>query len=98
MAKRFSFKKNHYQNYLLKKIFNNNNLGNVNYNGVSINTKTIKKNNLFFAIRGKKTDGHKFVREAIKKGAIRSVVSKKIEGISKNKIIKVKNTFSSLND
>jgi len=96
--RKFSFKKNLYQNYLLKKIFNNNNLGNVNYNGVSINTKTIKKNNLFFAIRGKKTDGHKFIREAIKKGAIKSVISKKIKQFSKNKIIKVKNTFSSLND
>jgi len=84
-------------NFLLKKIFNNN-LKNVNYNGVSINTKTIKKNDLFFAIRGKKTDGHKFVRQAIKKGAVKSVISKKIKRLSKNKIIKVKNTFSSLND
>jgi len=63
---------------------------------VSINTKTIKKNNLFFAIRGKKTDGHKFVKAAIKKGAIKSVVSKKIKKLSNSKIIKVKNTLSSL--
>jgi len=95
---KFSFKKTHYQNFLLKKIFNNNKLKNINYNGVSINTKTIKKNNLFFAIRGKKTDGHKFVKEAIKKGAIKSVVSKKIKKLSNSKIIKVKNTFSSLNN
>ena len=81
-----------------KKIFNNNNLKNVNYDGVSINTKTIKKNNLFFAIRGKNTDGHKFVKEAIKKGAIKTVISKKINLLSSNKIIKVKNTFSSLNN
>ena len=96
--KKFSSKKNHYQNFLLKKVFDNNNLRNVNYNNVSINTKTIKKNDLFFAIRGKKTDGHKFAREAIKKGAIKSIISKKIKQLSKNKIIKVKNTFSSLND
>ena len=68
---------------MLKKIFNNNKLKNINYNGVSINTKTIKKNDLFFAIRGKKTDGHKFVKEAIKKGAIKSVISKKIKRLSK---------------
>ena len=96
--RKFSFKKSHYQDFLLKKIFNNKNIKNVNYNGVSINTKTIKKNDLFFAIRGKKTDGHKFVRQAIKKGAVKSVISKKIKRLSKNKIIKVKNTFSSLND
>ena len=76
--RKFSFKKTYYQNILLKKIFNDNNLKNINYNGVSINTKTIKKNNLFFAIRGKKTDGHNFIREAIKKGAVKSVISKKI--------------------
>jgi len=96
--RKFSFKQDHYQDFLLKKIFKNKNINNVNYNGVSINTKTIKKNNLFFAIRGKKTDGHKFVRQAIKKGAVRSVINKKIKILSKNKIIKVKNTFSSLND
>ena len=58
--------------------------------------KTIKENNLFFAICGKKTDGHKFVKEAVRKGAIKSIVSKKIKKLSSNKIIKVKNTFSSL--
>jgi len=96
--KKFLFKKTSYQNFLLKKVFDNNKVKNVNYNGVSINTKTIKKNNLFFAIRGKRTDGHKFVKEAVKKGAIRSIVSKKIKKLSNNKIIKVKNTFSSLNN
>ena len=95
--RKFSFKKIHYQDFLLRKIFDNN-LKNVNYNGVSINTKTIKKNNLFFAIKGKNTDGHKFVKEAIKKGAIKLVVSKKIKQLSNNKIIKVKNTFSTLNN
>jgi len=63
---------------------------------VSINTRTIKKNNLFFAIQGKNTDGHKFAKEAIEKGAVKSVISKKIKKLSKNKIINVKNTFSSL--
>ena len=67
---------------------------NINYKGVSINTKSIKKNNLFFAIRGKNTDGHLFIKDAIRKGAIKSVISKKIKPLSKNKIIKVENTFS----
>lgn len=95
--KKFYNKTNHYSNFLLKKVFDNISSKIINYDGVSINTKTIKKNNLFFAIRGKNTDGHKFVKEAIKKGAIRSIVSKKIKKLSNNKIIKVKNTFSSLN-
>ena len=82
--RKFSFKKSHYQDFLLKKIFNNKNIKNVNYNGVSINTKTIKKNDLFFAIRGKKTDGHKFVRQALKKGAVKSVISENIKRLHKN--------------
>ena len=95
--KKFLFKKSDYQKFLLKKIFKND-IKNFNYNGVSIDTKTIKKNNLFFAIRGKKMDGHKFAREAIIRGAVRSVISKKVDKLPKNKAIKVKDTFSSLND
>ena len=95
--KKFYFKKQNYKDFLLKKIFNND-IKNVNYSGVSINTKNIKKNNLFFAIRGKNTDGHNFAKKAIKKGAIKTIISKKIPQLSKNKVIRVKNTFLSLNN
>ena len=96
--RKFYSKKTYWQNYLTKRAFKNNNLKNIIYNGVSINTKTIKKNNLFFAIKGKNTDGHKFASEAIKKGALKSVISKKVKKLSQNKIIKVRNTFYSLNN
>lgn len=42
---------------------------------VSIDTRTIKKNSLFVAIKGKNYDGHRYVNEAIKKGATAIVVS-----------------------
>ena len=58
---------------------------------------TIKKNDIFFCIKGKKNDGHKFAIEAIKRGALRSIISKKVKKIPNNRFIKVKNTFSSLN-
>jgi len=96
--KGFTFKKDHWPNFIAQKVFKKTDHKKLNYNGVSINTKTTKKNNLFFAIRGKNTDGHKYVKEAIKKGAISSVISKKIKKISSNSVIKVKNTFSSLNN
>jgi murE/murF fusion protein len=96
--RKFNFKKNYWTNYIFKKAFNKSKLKNVYYNGVSINSKTIKKNNLFFAIHGKNTDGHNFVKEAIKKGAARLVISKKINDLSNNKVIKVQNTFTTLND
>ena len=57
----------------------------------SINSKDIKKNDLFFAIKGKNKDGNKFVKEAINKGASLAIVNK--INIKKNfsKQIKVKN-------
>ncbi len=77
---------------------NSNYFSNINYKGVSINSKTVKKNNLFFAIRGKKTDGHKFVNHAIAKGAAKCVINKNIKKIPAIKTIRVKNAFNSLND
>ena len=96
--RKFSYKKTYYQDFLLNKTFKPLIFKNVKYNGVGINSKKIKKNELFFSIKGKRIDGHNFAKQAIKKGAIKSINSKKIIGIPKNKIIKVKNTFSSLND
>ena len=95
--RKYFSRESYWTHKIIKKVFKNNNLKNINYNGVSINTKTIKKNNLFIAIRGKNTDGHKFVKEALEKGAIKSVVNKKIKRFSTKKFIKVKNTFSYLN-
>ncbi len=65
------------------------------FNGVSINSKTIKRNNLFIAIKGKRNDGHKFLNQAIKKGANYCVISKKVK--RKSKFIHVKNTMKFLN-
>ena len=93
----YSFTPYNNQSFLLGKVFNKN-FKQINYSGVSINTKTLKKDNIFFAIRGKNIDGHKFVGQAMKKGAIRCVVSRKIKNLSEKKFIKVKNTLSSLND
>jgi len=99
LRKRKSYvKKNYWSNFVAKKIFKNNKVEKINFNGVSINSKSIKKNNLFFAIKGKNNDGHDFVSTAIRKGAAKCVVSKKAKHFPKGKIIKVKNTFSSLID
>ena len=96
--KKFVSKNSYYQSYILKRTFKKKKLINLKYNGVSINTKLIKKNDLFFAIPGKKKDGHDFINQAVKKGATRVIVSKKVKQVSKTKIIKVKNTLFSLND
>src|SRR5579884_434393 len=44
--------------------------------GYSIDSRTIKKGELFFAVKGEKFDGHDFVAQACERGAVAAVVSK----------------------
>ncbi len=43
--------------------------------GASIDTRTVKAGDLFFAITGESRDGHDFVRDALSKGAAAAVVA-----------------------
>lgn len=54
----------------------------ISFSGVAFNSKQVKKNNLFFAIKGKKFDGNRYINEAIKNGA-RIIIS----SLKKEKII-----------
>ena len=74
----------------MKEIINKKKLFNVN--GVSIDSRQIKKDNLFLAIKGKNNDGNQFISKAIKNGASFAITSSKTINI-KTKIIKVKNTI-----
>ena len=72
---------------------------NLKFKDISIDSRTIKKGNLFIPISGKNFDGHDFINDAFKNGAIASLVEeKKINQIKKNKsrLITVKNTLNSL--
>ena len=46
---------------------------NININEASIDSRKIKKNNIFFGIKGKNFDGNKFVEQAFKNGASISI-------------------------
>jgi len=81
---------------ILKEISKSNNINlNIKIRNASINSKDIKKNDVFFAIKGKKKDGNLFVKEAIKKGASLVVVNKLQKTLRQ---IKVKNTLSFLTE
>ena len=87
------------QNYLQnQKILNEiqNNFKAQNFNGISIDTRMLKKDNLFLTIKGKNNNGAKFVTKALKKGAKYIVSSQNIKK-QKNKTIKVKNEIKFLN-
>jgi len=59
------------------------------FSGLSFNSETCKKNNIFFAIKGNKKNGNKFIESATQKGAKTIVSNKKFEGI-KNNILYIK--------
>ncbi|MDB9935326.1 bifunctional UDP-N-acetylmuramoyl-L-alanyl-D-glutamate--2,6-diaminopimelate ligase MurE/UDP-N-acetylmuramoyl-tripeptide--D-alanyl-D-alanine ligase MurF [Candidatus Pelagibacter sp.] len=54
--------------------------------GLSFNSEDCKKDYIFFAIKGTKSDGSKFIDHAIKKGATIIISEQKFEGI-KNKVL-----------
>ncbi len=87
------------QNYLQNKSILNEILGRkklVNFNGLSIDTRTIKKDNLFLAIKGKNNDGNKFIFDALKKGA-GCVISDGFIKKDNKKVIKIQSSISFLN-
>ncbi len=88
------------QNILQNKLILNRILGkikNIEFNGLSIDTRTIKKDNLFLAIKGKNNDGNKFIYDALKKKAGCIITSSRVKKNNK-KILKVKNTITFLNN
>ena len=76
---------------LLKKLIKNcpKKLSFIKVKGLSSDTRSLKKGDLFFALRGSKYNGGKFIDEALKKGACAIISSKEIKGNLNN--IKVKN-------
>ena len=66
------------------------------FHSISINSKKIKKDDIFIAIKGLNFDGHDYINEAFKNGAIAAIISDE-EKISKNTIL-VNDTKKSLAD
>ena len=60
---------------VLKKVF---------FSGISFNSSDVKKGHIFFAIKGNKVDGNKFINQAIKNGAKIIINEKKILNKYKN--------------
>ena len=58
-----------------------------------INSKEVNKNDIFFAIKGKKNDGNKYIGEAFKNKASLVVVNKVQNKFNSKRQIKVRNTL-----
>src|SRR5258707_11734641 len=46
--------------------------------GYSVDSRTLAKGDLFFAIRGERLDGHDYLAQAFEKGAIAAVVDRDV--------------------
>ena len=66
--------------------------------GYSIDSRTIRSGELFFAVKGEKMDGHDFLADAIAKGAAAAVVSreKALSLASTRRLIAVDDTLVAL--
>ncbi len=95
IVKRLNPKKQNYlfNSKILKKIIKKKKI--YKFEGLAIDSRDIKKDNLFLAIKGKKNDGNQFISKAIKKGA-NYIISSKNNKNYKKRIIKVNNSITFL--
>lgn len=56
------------------------NFKNIDITGISYNSKTTKKGDIFVCLVGEHTDGHEFAQDAINSGAAALLVERKVEG------------------
>jgi UDP-N-acetylmuramoyl-tripeptide--D-alanyl-D-alanine ligase len=80
-------------------IFNPDSFKSVNY--ISVDSRNLKKNSLFVALKGKRLDAHDFVKDAVKNGAAAVVINRnRINSFDTLNVpvITVKNTTLALGD
>ncbi len=68
----------------------------ININNITFDSRNVQKGDLFFAIKGTKTDGHKFIENAINSGASAIVYSNETTDYQGITAIKVEDTTSTL--
>ncbi|MBN2272325.1 MAG: UDP-N-acetylmuramoyl-tripeptide--D-alanyl-D-alanine ligase [Sedimentisphaerales bacterium] len=68
--------------------------------GVSIDSRTVKPGDCFFAIKGEKFDGHDYVADAFAKGAVCAVIGKTVGGetLAGKCLLRVADTVRALGD
>ena len=66
--------------------------GTADVRGYSIDSRTIKRGELFFAIKGPRFDGHEFVEQAAQRNAAGIVVSEAVPSVKRLARIEVSST------
>ena len=57
------------------------NFKNIDITGISYNSNTTKKGDIFVCLIGEHTDGHEYAKKAIDSGAVALLVERKVEGV-----------------
>ena len=63
------------------------NFKNIDITGISYNSQTTKKGDIFVCLVGEHTDGHEFAKSAIEAGAAALFVERKVEGVSVPQVV-----------
>ena len=58
------------------------------FDGLTIDSRKVEQNDLFIAIRGDRFDGHDFVGEAVRRGAVGVIVSERAVVSEKSNILR----------
>src|SRR5258708_31359754 len=61
--------------------------------GWSVDSRTLRPGDLYFALRGPNHDGHAYVAEVLKKGAVGTVVEREIAGAA---VLRVEDSLGAL--
>ncbi|MCU1338014.1 MAG: UDP-N-acetylmuramoyl-tripeptide--D-alanyl-D-alanine ligase [Bryobacterales bacterium] len=64
--------------------------------GWSIDSRTLRPGDLFFALRGPNHDGHRYVAEVLNKGAVGAIVDRDVDSGAAPAVLKVKDTLAAL--
>ena len=65
--------------------------------GISIDTRTLQPGDVFFAIKGDRTDGHDYLNQAFAAGAALAVVAETFQGEAAGPLLRVADTLEALN-
>ena len=66
--------------------------------GVSIDSRSVQKGDLFVALVGDNNDGHDYLKQAFDNGAAAALVSRVPEGMGTKELLVVQDTFKALQD
>ena len=71
-------------------------IASTNILGYSIDSRTARDGDLFFAIRGERHDGHAFVGSALGRGAVAAVVHAPVPAVAPEQLLQVEDTLEAL--